>query len=274
MANLSLVHKLLLVVFILIGGYFASDFFGGSKSAEGLTPVMTSDAKAGVKHELAMLFIGDSYTFVNNLPEMLVDIASSDTENNIRFVVQAYARGGFGLKELWTEQEAIKVIKSRHWDYVVLQEQGTWAMSDASVSTAVEAMNQFDAAIREAGARTVLFTTWPRKPGSAWYTNEKTSYLGNARIMMEQTSQYTKAVAAQLETVAIPVGNFWMNVLEAQPEFPLYYVDGSHPDPAGTYLSALVFYRYFGGHNPTGVSYVPSGVTPDQAAYLRGVAVW
>jgi hypothetical protein len=70
------------------------------------------------------------------------------------------------------------------------------------------------------------------------------------------------------------VGDFWMSVLGAQAEFPLYYIDGSHPDPAGTYLSALVFYRYFGGRNPTAVTYTPSGVTPEHAAYLRSVVAW
>jgi hypothetical protein len=60
---------------------------------------------------------------------------------------------------------------------------------------------------------------------------------------------------------------------EDQPGAPDFYNrDGTHPNFAGDYLVALLFYRALTGHKPDHVAYVAPGLTPEQAALIKKCA--
>lgn len=267
-------RTLCMIAVIAFGLFFSFQFFNRPVSVQGKSEVMVSHASAHVQYELSVLFIGNSYTYFNDMPHMLVKMAEADPDNHTRFVVQAVTRGGIGLKELWQDGNAPHIIQSRHWNYVVLQEQSFWAMFPQSVHDTSAVASQFTDEIRKAHARELLFTTWPRKPDSHWYQDESTRFLQSPAYMHRQFNEQTKQLASRLSATAIPVADYWMAVLNKDPQFPLYMEDGSHPSPAGSYLVALVFYRYFSGHNLRHADYVPPGVSEQQAEFLRAVVQW
>ena len=224
-----------------------------------------------VTNEKHILFIGNSYTFYNNMPDMVTQIAKSDPENHTRFVVQSFTWGGANLQGLWNDGRALKLIKSKHWDDVVLQEQSYWAMLSQSVDNTSRYAQRFDEAIKQGSGQTLLFTTWARQPGSKFYCDKETSFLQNPVYMQEQFNLNTKQLSRRLGAVAIPVGDYWAAALKRLPGLSLYLEDGSHPSPTGSYLTALAFYRHFSGRPLHRADYVPSGVLPEHAAFLRGL---
>jgi hypothetical protein len=147
-------------------------------------------------------------------------------------------------------------------------------MSDVSVAATREAAGMFDQVIDKIGARTLLFNTWPRQPNSKWYVEKDTKYLKSPKFMEGEFTYMTGWLAKELGATPIPVGPFWMSVLTQYPTYPLYHEDGSHPSPAGSYLTALVFYRYLSGRNPDKVTYAPEGVPAEPAQYLRNAVRW
>ncbi len=264
----------ILIIAVLGGGlYFASGYFVTSNCCEeGISELYIHEpATPPTNYMLRILFIGNSYTFFNNLPRMIGEIAHSDPQNHIRFEIKSITKGGIGLKELWDAGDALKILRSERWDYVVLQEQSFWAMSPESISDTNKSVKAFQQQILQQGARSVFFISWPRKAGSHWYTDGQTNFLRSPEYMQQRFNYYSQRIAEPIGAQTIGVGDYWLYMQQAYPEMELYRTDGTHPSPAGTYLSALLFYRYFTGFKPDQSSYIPSGVNQKDAAILRSV---
>ncbi len=74
------------------------------------------------QESIHVLFIGNSYTFVNNLPGLLIELAAHEAKPIDAEIV---AFGGARLADHWTQGQALAAIRRERWDYVVLQEQST-----------------------------------------------------------------------------------------------------------------------------------------------------
>ena len=77
-------------------------------------PAAAADEKTAPA--LRVLFIGNSYTYYNNLPGMVAQLSGGRIETRM------VARGGSTLQQLWDFGEAPAAIREGRWDYVVLQE--------------------------------------------------------------------------------------------------------------------------------------------------------
>jgi hypothetical protein len=67
-----------------------------------------------------VLFLGNSYTYANDLPQLLADIANSTGKT---LIFDMNAPGGYYLGEHLTNPTSLAKIASGNWDNVVLQEQ-------------------------------------------------------------------------------------------------------------------------------------------------------
>ena len=101
-----------------------------------------------------ILFIGNSFTQRNNLPDLVAKLA---TEANIDVTHDLISAGGASLRTHWNAGHAAKAIASGKYDYVVLQEQSTLPIKNAA--RMAENIRLFAGAIKAAGAKTVLYTT-------------------------------------------------------------------------------------------------------------------
>ena len=187
-------------------------------------------AQPSAKKSYHILFVGNSYTYINSLPQMFKAIVKYQFPNypvKVKFI----GGGGATLKKHWQVGEALNEIKSGYWNYVVLQGQSMLGSSNLtdpdSPKQFYKYARKFDAEIKTSGAKTVFFMTWSRK-----YLPEQQKYL---------TKAY-KNIAKELGSLLAPVGIVW-EILRKNSGINLYRSDGSHPTRTGSYLAALTLFE-------------------------------
>jgi len=191
---------------------------------------------------IRILFIGNSYTYVNDLPRMLEKLASHEAKP---IKADSSTLPGATLADIWKKGDALKAIQTGNWDYVVLQEHSQLGSHDYSKTTGIveiadpadfyASARLFDAEIKKVGAKTLFYLTWARK--------------GQFQSQPLLTDAYT-SIGKELGDDVVPVGLAWENALDARPNLVLHQNDGSHPTPDGTYLTACVFYAKIYNKSP------------------------
>jgi hypothetical protein len=220
-----------------------------------LVPVLlllciASYSQAPTPKPIRILFIGNSYTYFNNLPDVIAKLADAGHQKKVEFVMQA--PGGWRLKDHWDRGDLRKALQNQKWDYVVLQDQsqlGDNHVVDGKPRITTDenfhpSAVEIAKAIRDAGAIPVFYLTWAKKS-----VPEDQAMIDNA---------YFRA-AKETKSIVAPVGIAWTDVRTKDPSIQLYIADGSHPTSAGTYLAACVFYATIFGRSPVGLPSQISG---------------
>jgi hypothetical protein len=272
------VKKTILAAGLLVGlggGAFTQTPWGQGVTAWlGLTAPPTVYQVPGLPSgtpELHILFIGNSYTFTNDLPGMLRAVAASDNITPVDVETGEVARGGALLEQTFEDPQAQRALASRHWDYVVLQEGSLMTMRPDLAARALHGFTEWGTAIRAAGATPVVLETWARQPGSPDYSNEiaATYHLTDAASMQADIDQVLGGITSTISGISVPAGDAWARCETASDAPGLYQPDGSHPSLAGTYLTALLLYHMLTGHAPiNSVGFVPPGLSQDGARLL------
>jgi hypothetical protein len=248
---------------------------------------------------LKVLFIGNSYTYVNDLPSLVVGLA--DAASGRKIETGQHLVGGCTLERHAKDKKAIEKIRERKWDLVVLQEYSLNAILHR------EAMFKYarvlDEEVQKQGAKTVLYLTWARQhipqmqdgadPATASdYARAMYKLSGAAKSTgFEQWCGRHKTgltggidgayldLAEELHAQVAPVGMAWKKALAADPKLLLHQPDKSHPNPTGSYLAACVFYATLLDKSPVGLpgelkngGKVLVRVAPDEAKRLQEIA--
>lgn len=216
----------------------------------------------------SVLFIGNSYTYVNDLPNTFRQLALSlgDTVD-----IAMSAPGGFSFSQHAAYAPTLDAIASRPWDYVVLQEQSQMPAFPNPATTlfyATALADQIEA--NDECTWPVFYMTWGRENGDAdncagW--PPVCTYAGMQALLRERYLQ----MGVDNDGYVAPVGVAWKRVRETQPGIGLYNGDGSHPSLAGTYLAACVFYSTLFRESTVGAAYTASLPT-SIATTLQGIA--
>ncbi len=190
---------------------------------------------------LQILFIGNSYTFVNEMPEVFAELAElGDHEVNVTML----AKAGFSLNDHAQDPETRKVLDSQSWDYVILQEKSNLPILDKEeMAQGIRQLNELTAA---QGTKNILFMPWAYRDGFP------AAELEDYQAMQSLVANAYLAVAADFELSVAPVGIVWQAALERDPQLDLWSSDGSHPSPLGSYLAANVFYALIFSQSPVG----------------------
>lgn len=238
---------------VLVAGLLLTTSACGSSSSGSCT-----DGKSCTR----ILFLGNSYTFVNDLPAMLTDMAGHGGHG---IDYQTIATGGESLQQHLASNSDLQAINSGHWDYVVLQEQSQIPSVENSRETEMyPAVRGLVDSIRASGAKPMLFLTWAHRDG--WPENGLADY----DTMQSGITDGYETIAQQLGVTVAPVGVTWQKAEKADYFRGLWQDDGSHPTVTGTYLAACVFYATFFKQDPPAASV--DGVADDVGAALRGLA--
>jgi hypothetical protein len=201
------------------------------------------------------LFLGNSYTYVNDLPQMTANMAMSVGDV---LTFDSNTPGGYTFQGHTTNSASISKIGSGNWDYVVLQEQSQLpSFPDAQVAQSVYPHATFlDNLINTQNpcAETVFYMTWGRKNGDA--SNCQTwppvcTYEGMDNLLRQRYMTMTTTNNA----VVSPVGAVWKYLRTNFPDIELYQSDESHPSEAGTYAAACSFYSIFFRKDPTLITF-------------------
>jgi hypothetical protein len=216
--------------------------------------VITAAAPVGDEPKpVRVLFIGNSYTYVNDLPKLLAELARAGKQRPLEH--DRETPGGCSLEKHWKDEKAVKKIVGGKWDYVVLQEQSLRPLTNRDLM--FEYAAKLDAEIKKQGASTLLYQTWARQ---------------DAPEKQEELSKAYLDLGKELKARVSPVGAAWERALKEDPRLMLHVADKSHPSKAGTFLAACVFYAVLYGKSPEGLPGDAAGLGADEAKKLQVIA--
>ncbi|MBK8283464.1 MAG: hypothetical protein IPK97_00530 [Ahniella sp.] len=207
-----------------------------------------------------MLFIGNSLTSTNSLPQMLSRIALQAGKT---LEVKSIVMNGASLEEHWYHSATLREIEAGNYPVVSLQ-QGPSSLPESQdhlLSWSV----RFNAPIRANGGRPLLFMVWPD-----W---SRLGYLDDVRNSYETAATMTEGAFA-------PAGIAWQRAWADDPQLALYGPDGFHPSELGTYLAALTLFCTVYQQSPEGLpAQIPrangaSTALPEATARLLQRSAW
>ena len=204
-------------------------------------PVLLS-AQTNTK-KLRTLFIGNSYTYVNNLPQMIADIATSFGDT---LLWDSNCPGGYTFANHFQDFTSKNKIALGTWHYVILQAQSqepSFSPQQVNAQTLPYAI-KLDSLVKAANActRTMFYETWGRKLGDASncaFYPPICTYTG----MQNRLRDTYLLFADTCKALMTPAGEAWRASISFSPGLELYSGDQSHPIVEGTYLTAAVFYE-------------------------------
>jgi hypothetical protein len=231
---LSDYHRNLVVFFVAtlavgLAGVFLY-FFDRIRNIPPLVKTVVTDSED--ENAIKILFVGNSFTFANMLPAVLAEFIKDGLHKPTK--IYQVCVPGQTFEGHWATGAAQRMIADRGpWDYVVLQ--GASYEPAERRSKLYEYAERFDALIKQAHAKTILFETWADKAD---------------RQTQETIREAYDTLGKQIGAAVIPVGDSFFDC--QQSNLQLYYFDNHHPSQSGTYLAACTFYSYLFGQDPHG----------------------
>jgi hypothetical protein len=177
--------------------------------------------------DIKVLFIGNSHTYVNDMPKLF---AAEALKDNIRCDVVMLTLGGWHLAQHVKEPQIRFNIQNGHYDYVVLQEYTHPFGPEQSMHEAVAKLGEW---IKAAGSTPVMYMTWAKK--------------GHPEQQAELTNAYTSC-AKEINALLAPVGVEWWRLLAENPSLELYRPDGEHASADGSRLAATIIWKTIRQH--------------------------
>lgn len=216
---------------------------------------------------ISALFIGNSYTYVNDLPTMVKLIAQSKGDV---LTVDSKSNGGFTFQNHWNDPLTYQKMKSRNWDFVVLQGQSqepAFPYQQVTNSTLPYAKRLADSVYQLLSCSQVnFFMTWGRENGDPQWDSINTFEKMNERLKLAYL-RFTKETQSSVS----PVAEVWRLMRLHYPTVNLYSGDGSHPSVAGSYVAACTFYASLFRKSVAGATYL-AGLDPQIATAIQALA--
>ena len=215
-----------------------------------------------------VLFIGNSYTYVNNLPQLIASIAEAEGDT---VIFSANLPGGSTFHNHLNNSTTVSLIQQGGWDYVVLQGQSQepsfpdgqfYSDTYPYAQQLCEMVGQ-----NNPDAKVVFYMTWGRKngdQGNCPYFPPLCTYEGMDSLLYLRYM----TMAEDFDAEVSPVGALWYYLRDHHPEIELYASDGSHPSLAGSYAAACSFYSVLFQKNPRNIAFNP-GIEEGQAESIR-----
>lgn len=222
------------------------------------------------------LFLGNSYTYVNNLPGLTAALAHYAGDS---LYFDSNTPGGYTLG--WqpiahaTNATSLQLIGNGGWDFVILQEQSqvpsiTRLRDSCMIPAATTLHNAVKAA--DSCSRILFYMTWGRRFGGqqCFTPNYCSPAFTGFGQMQDSVTKSVMMSADSLNDWIAPVGEAWRFVID-HTGMVLHDADLSHPNLNGSYLAACVFYDVLFGKPSAGNPFT-GGLAPDTALLLQKAA--
>ncbi|MBI3792124.1 MAG: hypothetical protein HY275_14770, partial [Gemmatimonadetes bacterium] len=174
-----------------------------------------------------VLFIGNSLTYVNDLPGMVAAVAQA---GGVTLQVRGLTAANKALVDFVLDGSAQRAIAQGGWKHVVLQ-QGPTTLPICR-DTAVMAVRDIATLARAINANAVVMMSWP-----------SSSRVGDFPKVHESAQMAAVTASAKFA----PAGDAWLLANQGDPALAFYGPDGYHPSALGTYLAALVIVEQVAG---------------------------
>ncbi|MFK2820108.1 PKD domain-containing protein [Flavobacteriaceae sp. LMIT009] len=218
-----------------------------------------------------VLFIGNSYTFIEDIPNMFYQAANSTGDN---ILVDAQTAGSATFEFHTNSVDVTNKINSNDWDYVVLQG------SSVEVGLTGDYFNNSVAPFAAELCETVRYNNTCTQPVFyrtwAWEWGMSNSgptciaypWMCYYHSMDDEIAQNYRVLADDNDAVISPVGQVWRYMRDNLVPVDLYHEDQSHQSLEGAYASACTFYTTILRKDPTLITYNP-GISASKAEAIR-----
>lgn len=186
------------------------------------------------KDSLRVLFVGNSYTSISNMPH-LVSLISDSTK--VKLITSKSTAGGATLSNHWNGEKELKtkdIICIGLYDKVVIQ--GHSLETIENKKDFLKYSKLLCDLVKESGATPFLYVTWSRQKYQ--------------HIQDYITSTYIEA-AKENDCGLVMVGEAWKLARAIRPDIGLYMPDGSHQNDLGAFLNACMFVGKLTGEIPS-----------------------
>ncbi len=200
----------------------------------------------------SVLFIGNSYTNYNDMPQQVKEMANSV---NDELILGLHVPSGTRISDHNESMELEEKIDSRKWDYVTIQTQSSEsALSQDHFDNNVyphvlSIVNKIKSNYLNSSA--LFYMTWGYENGEFPSLCVNLPYLCEFEGMNDKLTERYTFMAQSTNSVLSPVGIVWKNIRNSHPEIDLYRADESHPSHNGSFLAACTFYTVIFEKDPT-----------------------
>jgi len=214
-----------------------------------------------------VLFLGNSYTGVNNLPQIVHDVALSAGDT---LVFDSNSPGGYQLVDHHLDSVSRSKIMAGGWNYVVIQGQSQEPIvATSQFNNGASALHNLVKQYNPC-AVTMPYMTWGRKNGDAAncpFFPVMCTYQGMDTTLRNRYQSITTTINGELS----PVSVVWQYIRQHHPTIELYQADESHPSAAGSYAAACCFYSSIFKKDPTLITF-NFGLDTTVASLIRNAA--
>lgn len=201
-----------------------------------LAAALSGCATADERAPIHVLFVGNSLTYVGNLPGVLETLSAS---NGKAVVTEMLVKGGATLNDRAADSSVQKALGSAHYDFVVLQERGGDVLC---FGTAFQVQDNCDSrkahielgrAVLAHGAKPIVLGTFQQLELASRALEEK-----------------ERELAEQIGAMYIPVSERFRQSQVQLPKGEWLNADKSHPGPDLVLLEAVWLYAAMFGSPP------------------------
>lgn len=245
----------------------------------------------------SVLFIGNSYTYGNNLDEISGTLLEKGAPDWAGVSTRRYAVGGARFSQHLTqangtngETELRGYFSGPGFTGIILQEQSQipgFPQTNEMYTQSSDAFVGLNELVIGNGAQTLALMTWGRREGDTQNVIRYPDFKTMQGHLKDGYFQYANRTSTdERAVVVIPAGLAFEKIyddLSAAGENPmsdsslfwqLYSGDGSHPSLQGSYLTACVIFASLTSQTPVGIEWAPEGIDAATRAALQNAAAF
>lgn len=262
--------KIFLAVIVLFSIFMYVIISNGSISVGNLKDYREHNNDKAIK----VLFIGIPYDSIYRVDKLLMEISLTQKDQYYHIytepVISNYLQT---LKMHWESGLALHAIKSKKWDYVVIQGVGGMPLIGAERASFLEYSTKFVKEIKKAGAKVIFYGTWPYKENGMKELRAHLIKINKGRFRDQISnfnsnlhyrainSLYIKAAKKFESSVVLTAP-----IRAAIPNGMELYDGDANNNIAGAYVNALAFYKHiFSNKKFDEATYVPILLGNDDA---------
>lgn len=200
-------NRLIQICLVLAVGHFSS-------SSQSELNTDTSNKK------ISILFIGNSLTYTNNLPNL---VKKNAKQKGVKIHVKMIALPDYAIIDHWNDGKVKKLIESKKFDFVIIQ-QGP-SSQDEGREMLFKHGKIYSDLCKLNDAKLCYFMVWP----SLKYYHTFDGVIKN----------YSEAAVTN-NAILFPVGKVWKDYIDSTNSFEYYSADGFHPSLKGSQVAAEI----------------------------------
>lgn len=222
---------------MLLGILLVGSCVGCGIAPETETTVTEGETMLSQERTYNILFIGNSYTFYNDMPTAYFEPMAKLCGYDVR--VTTITKGAYTLEKFadpadpYGQMVDLALSGEGSFDFVILQEQS--ARPAIAPEAFYAAVRKLDQRIRAIGAKPVLYATWGRQTGSDTLSKYD---MTNESMTYKLAAAYS-TIGQELDIPVLHTGLAFYRVNSGDNHIDLYNADKSHPSVVGSYLAAM-----------------------------------